>query len=166
MCREVIREFFVGFMIPLPKECTCATMKFSDKMISGYGKLLFRKVRFLAVSHTNCLNDDVSIVSFLGARAICFYRKFLSGQRKMTLESHKGKGKHMSNQEEESGWGTRAQSKALWEAQMFELELPREKKKRENESEQNPWAEFDKESLQEECCKMKDWILNQGHSIG
>ena len=44
----------------------------------------------------------------------------------MILASCKGKGKHMWNQLEETGWGTRDQTNALWESYIFKLGLPGE----------------------------------------
>ena len=83
------------------------------------GKLLFREFWLIYVSHDELVKDVVSIPGLLRIGTICKVVNSLSRKSRMSLASHKGKGKRMANQLEETGWGTRAQNKALWESCIF-----------------------------------------------
>ena len=87
--------------------------------MEGCGKLLFRKLWLLDVSHIKFFTEVVSITGLLRIGMICKVVNSLSRKSRMSLSSHKGKGKRMANQLEETGWGTRAQNKALWESCIF-----------------------------------------------
>ena len=75
-------------------------------MMSGSGKLLFRDLWLLDVSHDEFLMDVVSIPSLLRIRMSFNVVNYLSDQRRRRLASRKGKGKCMVNQLEEMGQGT------------------------------------------------------------
>ena len=58
----------------------------------------------------------------------------------MSSANCEDKVKCVANQEDEVGRGMHSQHKEMWEAQLYELELPGEILQRVNESEQNLWV--------------------------
>ena len=79
------------------KDGTCAIMDYSEGMMEGCGKLLFRKLWLLDVSHIKFLTEVVSITGLLRIGMICKVVNSLSRKSRMSLSSHKGKGKRMAN---------------------------------------------------------------------
>ena len=113
---------------------THSIMVYSDEMMLLIRNLLFIEAKGDNNCNISCLCYIVSITRDFGTRKVSFSVRFLCGRRDESMDECKGRGKRSVSQVDDLGRGTRAQRKALWEARMYELELPSEIQQRVNDA--------------------------------